>query len=136
MDADFTGAILRNANLIGLLLKEATLDYTTSFDGADLTRADLSGLTFVGGRFPGATFENASLSQSKFNGAAFNYASFVGANLSGSEFVLSELESVDFAGANVRNTLFDDLIWNTPKIWQGQSTPMKPSSCSAPARTA
>lgn len=88
--ADLTGADLSNAR-IGPGGGMGTNGVTTSFQLADLTGANLSGINGLGGMFECADLDGANLSGARLQGARFNSASMRGADLSGGTFAPEDL---------------------------------------------
>ncbi len=101
--ADFTRAILKNADLDGGV---------AAFQGANFTGANLNSATLKGGSasFQGATFHHAKLNFAKLSGenAAFQKADFDGAVFRNGVLagVEGALQVVNFDDADCSNTLF------------------------------
>lgn len=98
-----------------------TMFGTRTFDGAELSQANMvkscfRGSTFRGARLHGANFRGADLRYANFEGADLRGASFAGADLSYANFdgaILerasfshANLDSATFRGANLMNTEF------------------------------
>lgn len=115
------GEAFPGINLSGGNLSGATLVGT--FDGADITRADLSGSTFPACHFSGANFSNANLSGTHAAGAMFDNAdlsgvnmdlaynidtSYVGANLTDAIISRATIQDSDFSEANLSGVVLLD----------------------------
>ena len=87
--ADLVGADLSNAR-IGPGGVRGTNGTTTSFQRADMTGANLSGITGIG-IFECADLDGANLSGARLQGARFDSASMRGADLSGGTFAPEDL---------------------------------------------
>ena len=88
--ADLTGADLSNTR-IGPGGGVGTSGVSTSFQLADLTGANLSGISGMGGIFECADLDGANLSGARLQGARFDSASMRGADLTGGTFVPEDL---------------------------------------------
>lgn len=119
---------LRNANLVGLPLNEAVLDdadlteatlscvhaHRTSFVGALLDRADLSGLLGTGAIFTsaemsGAIFVGAILCAAVLNHVTAWHVKFRGANLSLATADYAKLLFADMRGARCGNAILTNV---------------------------
>ncbi|QQA43999.1 pentapeptide repeat-containing protein [Pelagovum pacificum] len=95
------GTVLRYLAEIGTLA-----DFAPSFEGTDLTGAelkelDLEGVDFEGAILIGADLEDAELSGVDFEGADLTRADFKGADLRGADFEGALLDDTDFSGARL-----------------------------------
>ena len=90
---DFTGAVMRDANLRGADLSQAT------FDQADLSGANLSNAQMVQASARYAKLVGADLAHADFTQADLTGADLARANLSGTTFSQATLDQANFAGA-------------------------------------
>jgi uncharacterized protein YjbI with pentapeptide repeats len=96
-----------NLNLENALLEE------TSFVEANLSDANLRGVTCINGRFDeanlhSANLENAELQDSSFIGADLSQANLQNANLSGAKLVRTQLYEANLTGANLTGVFIQD----------------------------
>ena len=90
---DFTGAVMRDANLQGADLSQAT------FDQADLSGANLSNAQMIQASARYAKLVGADLAHADFTQADLTGADLARANLSGTTFSQATLDQANFAGA-------------------------------------
>jgi hypothetical protein len=90
---DFTGAVMRDANLQGADLSQAT------FDHADLSGANLSNAQMIQASARYAKLASADLAHADFTQADLTGADLARANLSGTTFSQATLDQANFAGA-------------------------------------
>lgn len=90
---DFTGAVMRDANLQSADLGQATLDR------ADLSGANLSNAQLIQTSARDAKLVGADLAHVDFTQADLTGADLARANLSGTTFVQATLDQANFAGA-------------------------------------
>ncbi len=83
--------------------------WATSFRNGNthLVNADLSGANLRGLTIGYANFHQANLSNAVFRGTDFPHCDFTGANLSNADFRGTDLKFCDFTGANLTGTLLD-----------------------------
>lgn len=83
-----------------------------NFPGAELSDADLAGVTLDGAKFGrfswfhGANFEGASLRGVSFQECNVKCACFRHADLTGASFDLAAVEAADFKGASLKGASF------------------------------
>jgi uncharacterized protein YjbI with pentapeptide repeats len=98
-EADFTGANLESAQLVGLDLRHCVLSGSRFFD-ANLAASNLEGVQVPGGHFEGARLYGALLTGSVMPGASFRSASLFGAKLADVEWEKADLRHADLRKAS------------------------------------
>lgn len=100
IQADLSGAILREAILYGADLREAILREAdlsgAKLHGADLSEAQVRGVDPRGADLSGAILRRADLSETKLRGANLYRADLGGADLSGADLFKARLEGTIF----------------------------------------
>jgi uncharacterized protein YjbI with pentapeptide repeats len=92
--------------------------YNTSFAGAELRHADLSGMGMVGPNdFAGADLTGAAMFDSELTLVNFRGAVLDGADLSGSRLVAADLRGASLKGANVTEAQFGKALYDDATIW-------------------
>ncbi len=86
-DPDFTGAILRGAQMRGINPKKIEGLGGILFTSADLTDADLSGSNLFGSIFNDAILRGTNLSNCTLTRSEFMFADMSGADISGTKFI-------------------------------------------------
>ena len=92
------GAHLYGAKLSGLDLREKNLSSDVSFEEADLSNADLSGVSIYMANFEGANLSNANLEGANLSEANLSRADLSGANLEGTDLSEANLDGTKLAG--------------------------------------
>lgn len=108
-ERDFSGAVLKNADLAGKNLKFAYLE-KADLEGANLEGADLEGAVLARANLRGANLKGARLSSSNFG-----HADLTGANLSETELSQATLDhamldKTRFEKARLFCTTFDETV--------------------------
>lgn len=115
--ADFTGAVVREANLRESNCQNAVFDESdlekTDFGGADLRNASFRKASAITSQFNNANLEHAVLdSANLFEGSMYkariSSASFFNSNLYSVNFMGCTHGSTDFTGADLHKTIFKD----------------------------
>ena len=117
-DADFRNAILINTDLTGANFESADLgsadlrhmraDNRTTFEKADLAKANLTDVVWSNANFDEADMSGANLTNAEFERGSFNDVNFSDADLEDTDFSNSDLDSADFDGAKLDDTDFKD----------------------------
>ena len=117
-DADFRNAILINTDLTGANFESADLgsadlrhmraDNRTTFEKADLAKANLSDVVWPNANFDEADMSEANLTNAEFERGSFNDVNFSNADLEDTDFSNADLDSADFDGAKLDDTDFKD----------------------------
>ena len=117
-DADFRNAILINTDLTGANFESADLgsadlrhmraDNRTTFEKADLAKANLSDVVWSNADFDEADMSGANLANAEFERGSFNDVDFSDADLEDTDFSNADLDSADFDGAKLDDTDFKD----------------------------
>lgn len=126
VQADLTGAILKNAHLQGTELGQATLTGAdlsgadlsnaklgqaelggANLTGADLQKADLTQATLTGANFTNANLAHATLDQAPATGAIFQGADLSGASLIQTDLTKANLDNTKLGGATFTQATLD-----------------------------
>ena len=117
-DADFRNAILINTGLTGANFESADLgsadlrhmraDNRTTFEKADLAKANLSDVVWPNANFDEADMSEANLANAEFERGSFNDVNFSDADLEDTDFSNADLDGADFEGAKLDDTDFKD----------------------------
>ena len=117
-DADFRNATLRKTDLSGASLESADLgaadlrdmkaDNKTTFDKADLAKANLSEVVWSNANFEEADMSGANLNNAEFERGTFNDVDFSNADLEDTDFSNADLDGADFDGAKLDDTDFKE----------------------------
>jgi uncharacterized protein YjbI with pentapeptide repeats/beta-lactamase regulating signal transducer with metallopeptidase domain len=75
-----------------------------SYNGVDLSKADLENTDFSSGRFSGVDFSKANLRGARFRDARLTGCDFSGANLTGTDFTGAMLSGCRFTGASMTSS--------------------------------
>jgi uncharacterized protein YjbI with pentapeptide repeats len=102
---DLTGADLRRANLSGLNLTGAVLDHA-DLRGADLSSAELTEASLMHARLEGADLHKSVLYHTLFVGADLRNA-----DLSGSAMYRTSFKGADLTGADISRATKLKVIW-------------------------
>lgn len=132
--ATFSGVDVRNVDLSGQNWSGA------SITAMNFTGSNLSGFTYSGkpesvsNSFEGTNLTNANLSNTPFHSSGFNGANFTNANLSGTDFSASQLTganatNANFNGADLRNTYRSDVVWNNTTCPDGTNSNSNGNTC-------
>ena len=115
-DADFRNATLRRTDLSGATLDNADLgaadlrdmkaDNKTTFDKADLAKANLSEVVWSNANFEEADMSGANLNNAEFERGTFNDVDFSNADLEDTDFSNADLDGADFDHAKLDDTDF------------------------------
>jgi uncharacterized protein YjbI with pentapeptide repeats len=88
-------------NLAGKHLTSASISAQQNMRCANLTGADLSGLSLIQVDFTGAELKNANLQHTDLTQATLTSADLSGANLTDAEMVQAQAQNANFVGANL-----------------------------------
>lgn len=120
-DADFGGANLRRATLIGAVGRSARFAGAI-LEEADLTETDLSGADFSGIVAGQIGLSHAMLEDARFGGAAMRFADLKEALLDGADFTRADLWGTDFTGADADDTVFREARLDEAKLGDANLT--------------
>ncbi|ACB51414.1 rfrA family pentapeptide repeat [Crocosphaera subtropica ATCC 51142] len=108
-EANLSGAILCNANLILADLREANL-MGTDLSGANLMGADLSGADLLGANLTGANLMGANLTEANLTGADLGDAILQEADLCWADLSEVNLIGADLSQANLKGAILTDSL--------------------------
>jgi uncharacterized protein YjbI with pentapeptide repeats len=91
--------------------------WDTSFDGARLARAKLSGCRLFGATFTHSDLSNADLRRAKLGQADFTGAILRGADLQCADLARATLRGADLTGAELRGADLNWALYNSETRW-------------------
>ena len=147
---DFTGAALAGADLSGRSLgistfTEAVLDGANlsgstgspDFEGASLTRADLSDVVFRNPTLRNADLSGANLFQAEITEAIFREAELADADLresrlradfDGANLTNADLRGADLQGSSLEDANLSGVVWDETTLWPDGEDFVPPTS--------